>query len=80
LPTALTAVTRPTTPALADAQVLGGYGYAPGSVEAESGWAALAAPPGTIIDISLYNVLGWSIMIWLPLVSLWLIFLEPFHR
>lgn len=71
LQTALaTAVTRPTTPALADAQVLGGYGYAPGSLEAERGLAALAAPPGTIINISLYNALGWLIMIWLPHVSL----------
>ena len=71
LQTALaTAVSRPNTPALADAQVLGGYGYAPGSLEAENGLAALAAPSGTIINISLYNALGWSIMIWLPLVSL----------
>ena len=73
-----TAVTRPTTPALADAQVLGGYGFAPGSLEAEQGLAGLAAPPGTIINISLYDALGWSIMIWLPLVSLCFIFPNAF--
>ena len=76
--TALTAVTRPITPALADAQVLGGYGYAPGSIEAEKGLEALATPPGTI-EISSYNVLGWSIMIWLPLVSMGLFVLQHFH-
>ena len=69
LQTAL-ATTRPVTSALANAQVLGGYGYAPGSLEAEQGLAGLATPPGTTIDISLYYALGWSIMIWLPLVSL----------
>lgn len=73
-----TSVTRPITPALADAQVLGGYGYAPGSLEAEKGLEALATSPGTI-DISSYSVLGWSIMIWLPLVSMSLIFLKHFH-
>ena len=70
LHTALTtADTRTNIPALANAQVLGGYGYAPSSLEAENGLAALAAPPGTVINISLYNTLGWSIMILLPLVS-----------
>ena len=69
----VSAVTRPITPALAEAQVLGGYGYAPGGHEAEKGLVALATPSGTI-DISLYSVLGWSIMIWLPLVSFGLIF------
>ena len=73
-----TSVTRPITPALAEAQVLGGYGYAPGSLEAEKGLEALATSPGTI-DISSYNVLGWSIMIWLPFVSMSLFFLQHFH-
>ncbi|KAF8165605.1 hypothetical protein B0H34DRAFT_762895 [Crassisporium funariophilum] len=67
LHTALTAVTRPTTPAMADAQVLGGYGYAPGGLEAEKGLAALAAHPGTTVEISVYPAIGWSIMIWVPL-------------
>lgn len=68
LHTALTAVSRPATPAMANAQVLGGYGYAPGSLEAEKGLAALAAPPGTTIDISLFRSIGWLIIIWVPLV------------
>ena len=68
LQTALTsAVTHLITPALADAQVLGDYGYALGSLEAEKCLVALATHP-EIIDISLHHVLGWSIMIWLPLV------------
>ena len=62
-------VMRPITPALADAQVLGGYGYAPSSLEVGKGLEALATSPGTI-DIPSYSVLGWSVMIWLPLVSL----------
>ncbi|KAG6854359.1 hypothetical protein C0991_007864 [Blastosporella zonata] len=68
LQTALTAVSRPVTPQLANAQVLGGYGFAPG--EAEKGLAALAAPPGTTIDISMLRLLGWLLYIWIPLVSL----------
>ena len=69
LQTALTsAVTHLITPALADAQVLGGYGYVPGGLEAEKGLVALATHLETI-DISLCHVLGQSIMIWLPLVS-----------
>lgn len=59
---------RPLTPAMANAQVLGGYGFAPGSVEAEKGLAALAAPAGTEIDISAYRAVGWLVTIWVPLV------------
>ena len=70
-------VMRPITPALADAQVLGGYGYAPSSLEVGKGLEALATSPGTI-DISSYNILGWSVMIWLPLVSL-SFFFQHFH-
>ncbi|KAF8622101.1 hypothetical protein AX15_007238 [Amanita polypyramis BW_CC] len=58
---------RPVTPALADAQVLGGYGYAPGSPQAEKGLASLAASSSTITDISVGRVLGWLVAIWLPL-------------
>ncbi|KDR84027.1 hypothetical protein GALMADRAFT_56685 [Galerina marginata CBS 339.88] len=67
LHTAYSPATRPTTPALADAQVLGGYGFAPGGIEAEKGMAALAAPPGTTIEVSSVPAIGWSVMIWLPL-------------
>jgi len=65
-----TAVSRPVTPAMANAQVLGGYGYAPGTQDAEKALAALAAPPGTTIDISVYRAIGWLIIIWVPLVCL----------
>lgn len=64
----LPSVTRPATPAMANAQVLGGYGFAPGSLEAEKGLAALAAPPGTEINISVYRAVGWMITVWVPLV------------
>jgi len=60
-------VSRPTTPAMADAKVLGGYGYAP--KDSESGLSALAAPAGTSLDISVYRSIGWLILIWSPLVS-----------
>jgi len=63
-------INRPVTPALANAQVLGGYGYAPGSLEAEKGLAALATPSGTHIDISISRLLTWLVTIWVPLVSL----------
>jgi hypothetical protein len=69
---------RPTTPALANAQVLGGYGYAPGSLEAEKGLAALATPSGTQIDISISRLFTWlgssrMFNIHLPEFKLWLI-------
>ncbi|EGO02088.1 hypothetical protein SERLA73DRAFT_71232 [Serpula lacrymans var. lacrymans S7.3] len=46
-----TAVSRPVTPALASAQVLGGYGY---TRDAEKGIASLAVT-GTEIDVSVYR-------------------------
>ncbi|KAK7049701.1 hypothetical protein VNI00_005732 [Paramarasmius palmivorus] len=61
-----TAVSRPSTPAMANAQVLGGYGYTP-SKDSESGIAAFAAPSGTALDISIYRAIGWFITIWVPL-------------
>jgi len=60
---------RPVTPAMADAQVLGGYGYAPGGMEVEKGLAALAAPVGTTVEVSMLPAVTWSVMIWVPLVS-----------
>jgi hypothetical protein len=62
------ALNRSTTPALANAQVLGGYGYAPGNLEAEKGLAALATPSETPINISLSRLFTWLIIIWVPLV------------
>lgn len=63
---------RSATPAMASAQVLGGYGtgYAPGSLEAEKGIASLSMTESVKIDISAYRALGWIFMVWLPLVSL----------
>ncbi|KAF9266312.1 hypothetical protein L218DRAFT_985929 [Marasmius fiardii PR-910] len=60
-----TAVSRPSTLAMADAKVLGGYGYVP--KDSERGLAALAAAPGTSLDITVYRAIGWFITIWLPL-------------
>jgi hypothetical protein len=63
---------RPSTPAMANAQVLGGYGagYAPGSTEAEKGLASFAVTNSTDIDVSVYRAIGWMITIWVPFVSL----------
>ncbi|KAJ7246534.1 hypothetical protein B0H12DRAFT_756810 [Mycena haematopus] len=67
LPSSHTAVTRPTTPAMANAKVLGGYGFAPAITDAEKNLAALATLPGATIDISVYRAIGWLITIWIPL-------------
>ncbi|KAJ7126406.1 hypothetical protein C8R43DRAFT_931944, partial [Mycena crocata] len=73
-----TAVTRPSTPALANAKVLGGYGFAPMNNDAEKSLAALAAAPGATIDISIYRAVGWLITIWVPLIlSLPYVLLAP---
>ncbi|KAG6830156.1 hypothetical protein H0H87_008999 [Tephrocybe sp. NHM501043] len=66
LHTALTPVSRPVAPKLANAKVLGGYGFAPGSLQAEKGLAASPAPPGTTIGISMIRLLGWLLYIWVP--------------
>ncbi|THV08238.1 hypothetical protein K435DRAFT_958839 [Dendrothele bispora CBS 962.96] len=58
-------ISRPSTPALANAKVLGGYGYIP--KDTETGLSTLAAPAGTSIDISASRAIGWLILIWLPL-------------
>ncbi|TFK25967.1 hypothetical protein FA15DRAFT_703262 [Coprinopsis marcescibilis] len=60
-----TAVSRPTTPALATANVLGGYGFAP-NASTEKGLASLAAPGSVEIEISPRPIIGWFISIWLP--------------
>jgi len=58
---------RPTTPALATAQVLGGYGFGPHNTS-EEGLHSLAAPEGAEVNLSLHPVIGWFISVWLPLV------------
>ncbi|KAA1473418.1 hypothetical protein DENSPDRAFT_859887 [Dentipellis sp. KUC8613] len=58
---------RPVTPAMASAQVLGGYGYAPSRESLEQGIGALAAVPASDIDVSGYRIIGWLASIWIPL-------------
>ncbi|TFY62286.1 hypothetical protein EVG20_g6758 [Dentipellis fragilis] len=57
---------RPVTPAMASAQVLGGYGYAPSRESLEQGIGALAAVPASDIDVSGYRIVGWLASIWIP--------------
>jgi hypothetical protein len=66
-----TAVSRPQTPALADARVLGGYGYSPSSspTHMEKGLNAFATSSGSSLDVSLHQALGWLLFIWIPLVG-----------
>ncbi len=63
-----TDVSPPATPAMASAQVLGGYGYAP--QDAEKNLMSLAATSGTQLDISVYRGVAWLLMIWIPMVCL----------
>ncbi|KAF9567369.1 hypothetical protein CPC08DRAFT_814238 [Agrocybe pediades] len=67
LTTAYSPEPRPVTPAMADAQVLGGYGYAPAVVEVEKGLASLATHGSATVQISLLPAFTWSVTIWLPL-------------
>lgn len=61
---------RPNTPALASAQVLGGYGYVPSaSPDAEKGINSLAAESSHGIDVSFLRIATWLAMIWAPFVS-----------
>lgn len=71
---------RPGTPAMANAQVLGGYGagYAPGGIETEKGLASFAVTNSTNIDVSVYRAIGWMITIWVPFVSLSMFFIITF--
>ncbi|KAJ4479158.1 hypothetical protein J3R30DRAFT_3702247 [Lentinula aciculospora] len=62
LPSSGAISSRPVTPALSSAQVLGGYGYNDSEKEASS-----TSLPGTALDVSLYRSLGWLILIWIPL-------------
>ncbi|KAJ4496843.1 hypothetical protein C8R41DRAFT_909392 [Lentinula lateritia] len=62
LPSSGAISSRPVTPALSNAQVLGGYGYK--DSEKEGGSTPL---PGTNLDVSIYRSIGWLILIWVPL-------------
>jgi hypothetical protein len=63
---------RATSPAMTNAQVLGGYnvGYVAGSNELEKGLASFAVANSSEIDVSFYRAIGWLIAVWVPLVSL----------
>ncbi|KAF5333151.1 hypothetical protein D9611_002719 [Ephemerocybe angulata] len=54
------------TPALATAQVLGGYGFGRHG-SSEEGLSSLAAAEGADVEISPRHVIGWFISVWLPL-------------
>ena len=63
---------RPVTPAMSNAQVLGGYGYSPTPVSlgmVEKGLSAFTAAPAKNIDVSIYRLLGWLVLVWTPLVG-----------
>ncbi|OBZ70082.1 hypothetical protein A0H81_09613, partial [Grifola frondosa] len=60
-------VSSPTTPAMTNTQVLGGYGYAPEVAHAENGIGALASGPASDLDMSVYRTIGWLVTIWIPL-------------
>ncbi|KAK0207001.1 hypothetical protein DFS33DRAFT_1472195 [Desarmillaria ectypa] len=62
-----TAVSRPPTPAMSSAQVLGGYGYTPNHKDTEKNLSSLATTSGTPLDISIYRAIGWLIVIWAPM-------------
>ncbi|KAG7447525.1 uncharacterized protein BT62DRAFT_1004269 [Guyanagaster necrorhizus] len=61
-----TAVSRPPTPAISCAQVLGGYRYTPNHKDTEKNLRSLATTSGRL-DISIYRAIGWSTIIWVPL-------------
>ncbi|KAL0580731.1 hypothetical protein V5O48_001289 [Marasmius crinis-equi] len=65
LPSTAVNGSRPATPAMAEAKVLGGYGYTP--KDSEAGIAGLALAPGTSLDITVYRAIGWFFTIWIPL-------------
>ncbi|KIK67707.1 hypothetical protein GYMLUDRAFT_68728 [Collybiopsis luxurians FD-317 M1] len=62
LPSTAVASSRPATPALSSAQVLGGYGYK----DSEKGTASKSLP-GASLDVSMYRTIGWLLLIWIPL-------------
>ncbi|KAI0353082.1 hypothetical protein OH77DRAFT_1522848 [Trametes cingulata] len=61
-----TAVSRPMTPAMASAEVLGGYGYVPEN-QAETGFNSFTSHSSGDLDMTIYRTIGWLLMIWVPL-------------
>ncbi|KAI0331260.1 hypothetical protein GY45DRAFT_642787 [Cubamyces sp. BRFM 1775] len=62
-----TAVSRPMTPAMASAEVLGGYGYVPENSQAEKGFNSFSSTSSGDLDMTIYRTIGWMLMIWVPL-------------
>lgn len=58
---------HPTTAAMANAQVLGGYGYSQNEETAEAG-ATKTSYAANEIDVSMWCTLTWLATIWIPLV------------
>lgn len=63
-----TAVSRPITPAMASAEVLGGYGYVGENSQAEKGFNSFSSQSSGDLDMTIYRTAGWLLMIWVPLV------------
>ncbi|TBU47242.1 hypothetical protein BD309DRAFT_1016512 [Dichomitus squalens] len=62
-----TAVSRPMTPAMASAEVLGGYGWNPEAAQAEKGLNSFSSSSSSSdLDMSIFRTGGWLLMIWLP--------------
>ena len=64
-----TAVSRPLTPAMASAEVLGGYGYTPEAAQAEKGFNSFSSTSSTDLDMTMFRTASWLLMIWVPQVS-----------
>ncbi|KAI0720363.1 hypothetical protein C8T65DRAFT_736096 [Cerioporus squamosus] len=61
-----TAVSRPMTPAMASAEVLGGYGYNAEAAQAEKGFNSFSSTASRDLDMSIFRTAGWLLMIWVP--------------
>ena len=63
-----TAVSRPTTPAMTNTEVLGGYGYTPEAAQAEKGFSSFSSSSSGDLDMSIFRTAGWLLLIWVPQV------------
>ncbi|KIY73925.1 hypothetical protein CYLTODRAFT_341250 [Cylindrobasidium torrendii FP15055 ss-10] len=63
LPTSATAVSRPQTPAMSSAQVLGGYGFN----DLEKSFHDEYEEARSNVDVSLFSLAGWLLLIWVPM-------------
>ena len=67
-----TAVSRPHTPAMASAEVLGGYGYVPEAAQAEKGFSSFSSSASGDLDMTVFRTGSWLLMIWVPQVSIFI--------